>query len=374
MRKRLWKLHSWLGLIAGLGLLVIGLTGSLLVFHEELEQVLNPELVRVAPGAQGRLPYDQLLASVNDQLPGYEVAGWLPQHDHPEFADVVYVMKHGTGDWLLATLDPYTGRILASPRKGTETFTGWLLELHYAFFADHAGVFIVGIFGVLLMALGVTGVWLYRDFWKNVFTLRWGRGARILFSDIHKFAGITSVVFNLALGFTGAYWNLTHVAGHWLEEEHEEPVMVERLYAGSLSLDALAGDAAKRVPGFRANYLSFPISAEAPAVTFYGASEPRSRWSGPYGSYVAYDARRGRFMSATDIRDAGGWARFVDGFTPVHFGTFGGLPVKILWAFIGLTPAILSISGFCIWWMRNRRRPAAKNVGAGRRALESASV
>lgn len=360
MRRRLRQIHSWLGLITGLGLLVIGLTGSLLVFHEELEMLVNPELARVEPTATGRMTFDTLLAEARRQLPGYEVTGWLPQHDTPRLADVLYVIRHGSNEWLVATLDPYTGHVLASPRLGIQTVTGWLLDLHYEFFADHTGLFAAGLFAVALCLLGVTGVWIYREFWKHIFTLRWRRGARLLFSDLHKFVGISSAAFNLLLGFTGAYWNLTHVIGHWISGDPPQPKIEHRLYAETLSLDTLNRDAAARLPGFRANFVSLPSSPSAPAVTLWGTIEPRGPLTGPYGSTVVYDSQTGAHKSTADLRSASRWARIKDTFGPLHFGTFGGLPVKILWCLGGLAPGILAVSGFAIWWVR--RSSARRSV------------
>ena len=359
MRKRLWQLHSWLGLAAGLGLLVIGLTGSLLIFHEELELVFNPEMVRAEPTSAGRLPLDTLLGHAQRQLPGHEVTGWLPQYEAPRLADVLYVIERGHNEWLIATLDPYTGKLLASPRLGTTTLTGWLLDLHYAFFADNVGLAIAGLFGLMLCGLGVTGVWMYREFWKSFLTLRWGRGARILFSDLHKFTGITSVVFNLLLGFTGAYWNITHVAGHMIDGDPPQPKIEQRLYAATLSLDNLARDAAQCLPGFRGNFISLPSNPAAPAVIFWGAIEPRGPFTGPYGSTVSYDPQTGAHTATTDLRAAGLWTRIADTFVPLHYGTFGGLTVKILWSLGGLTPGLLAVTGFLIWRRRRQPTPAS---------------
>ncbi len=356
MRKRLWQLHSWLGLVAGLGLLVIGLTGGVLMFHDELETLFNPEAVRVEPTPAGRLPAAELLAAANRQLPGHEVSGWLFRDtDEARLADLLYVRRHGSAEWLVATLDPYTGKILAGPRAGTETLTGWLLDLHYTFFAGHAGTLLVGIFGLLLCALGVSGVWLYREFWKHLFTLRWGRGARLLFSDLHKFIGISSVAFNLIVGFTGAYWNITHLAGHWIEgHDDDKPTPARRLYAEPLDLDALRADATRRIPGFQPRYLSLPWEeGDQAALTFWG-EVPGHFLRGPYGSTVAYDARTHAFTAAHDIREAGRWANIVDAFVPLHYGTFGGLPVKILWSLGGLTPGALAVTGFLLWRLRKR--------------------
>lgn len=358
MTKRLWQLHSWLGLIAGLGLLVIGMTGSLLVFREELESLVNPKFIRVEPAATGRLPLDTLLTSVNQALPEYEVTGWLVRHEERELADVIYVIGHGTDEWQVATLDPYTGNLLASPRKGTDTLSGWLLELHYAFFADHTGVFIAGLLAVMLCLLGVSGLWLYRDFWRNFFRLRWRASARIFLSDLHKTVGISSVVFNLILGFTGAYWNLTHVIGEWIQGEHEHAKMSGRLYGEALSLDAVMKDAATQLAGFRGNFISLPSEPEA-GVTLWGSATPDNPFRSPYGSTVMFDAQTGAFKAANDIRAAGWWMQFTDMFRPLHYGTFGGLPVKILWSLGGLTPGILAVSGFLIW---RKRRVARSRV------------
>ena len=361
MRKRLWQLHSWLGLIAGLGLIVIGLTGSVLMFHDEIETLINPEIVRVDPTPAGRLPAAELLATVNRELPGHEVAGWLfRQADEAHLADLLYLRRHGSPEWFLITLDPYAGKILAGPRLGAETFTGWMLDLHYTFFADHVGLAITGALGLLLCLLGVTGVWLYREFWKHVFTLRWGRGARLLFSDLHKFVGITSVAFNLIVGFTGAYWNFSHIIHEW-SEDHDDHALApaKRLYAEPLPIDALIADTSARIPGYQARYLSLPYEeGENSSLTFYG-QVPGNFLRGPYGSTVAYDAQTHAFTSAFDIRDAGLWMRFADTFVPLHYGTFGGLPVKILWTLGGLTPGALAITGFVMWRLRKRRAAPA---------------
>lgn len=358
MRKRLWQFHSWLGLIAGLGLIVIGLTGSILMFHEEIEAVLNPELVRVEPTPAGRLPAADLLVSVNRQLPGHEVAGWLFHHDDPRHADFLYVRKHGSTEWLIATLNPYTGEVLASPRAGTETFSGWILELHYTFLADHTGTFVAGLLGLALFLLGLSGIYLYRAFWKNLLTFRLNASRRILFSDTHKFIGITSVAFNLILGFTGAWWNITHIAGHWVEDhEDDQPAPAARLYAEPLDLDALIADTTQRIPGYRAAYVSIPW-AEGFLITFYGAA-PGHFLTGPYGSTVSYDAQTHAFTEAHDLRQAGPWANIIDSFMPLHYGTFGGLPIKILWCLGGLTPGALAVTGFIMWRLRRRGTSAS---------------
>jgi uncharacterized iron-regulated membrane protein len=359
MSKRLWQIHSWLGLIAGLGLLLIGITGSVLVFRNDVQALVNPKLLRVEPTPPGRLGHDRLLAAVVEKLPGYEVTGWQIQRE-PGFADLAYVIRHGTHEWKMVTVDPFTAEVLAGPMETSDTFVGWLLEFHYTFLGDHLGMLIAGLFAVLLCALGLTGVWLYRDFWRNFFTLRWRKSARIFCSDLHKMVGISSVAFNLILGFTGAYWNLPHAVEHLIEGE-PECVVSGRLYGGAVSLDRMIAEAGTEITGFQANYISLPW-AEGTDITLWGRVPSRSPLRSDYGSTVVFDAQTGAVKSSSDIRNAGAWAQIADTFYPLHFGNFGGLPVKLLWCLLGLSPGVLAVSGTVIWWQRNRRAASRQVV------------
>lgn len=364
MKRRLFLLHSWLGLIAALGLLIIGLTGSFLVFREEIDAVWSPDKIVVAPQAEGRLPYDELLTKVKSAFPGYVISGWSVA-TRPDRSDLFYMVKENTNQWVFVTANPYTGTVLTEPTSSRSTFTGWILELHYSFFADHAGLLIAGLIAVLLCLLGITGIWLYRGFWKTLFTLRWDRSLRIFFSDAHKLVGITTVVFNLILGFTGAWWNLSHLIGHLVEEEHEEDPIITRTYqAENFSVDKALTAADAKLPGYRAGYISFPTKPED-NVMFWGRVEPLGALQGPYGSVGTIDKDTSEIKDLTDIRQAGLWAQILDSFTPLHFGTFGGLPVKILWCLGGLAPGILGVTGFLMWRLRRQPKSRTRTAPVG---------
>lgn len=370
MKRRLFFLHSWLGLIAGLGLILIGLTGSVLVFKDELDGVLFPEMLKVDAAGRERMSFDALLASAKKAVPGYEVLGW-DKAGAPDRADLAYVVAHGTDKWQGITVNPYTGEVLAKPMDREDTITGWLLSFHYSFLADHTGELIAGICAALLCFLGITGVWLYRGFWKTLFLLRWGRSARIFFSDFHKMVGITSMAFNLILGFTGAWWNLGHLIGHLLEEEHAEeaPHMITRsYYANTITMENLVTKAQEKIPGFTTSFISLP-SNEGLGITLYGQAGAGFLTS-PYGSTVLFDQQSGEMKEFRDLRQAGAWAKFEDAFRPLHYGNFGGLPVKILWSLGGLTPGVLAVTGFFMWW-RRRNPPRKKKSPLKTAAAES---
>lgn len=354
MKRLIYQFHSWLGLVAGLGLLVIGLTGSALVFKAEIDGLVAPDLVKIPDPSKPRLDHDQFIATLQKNLPDYKVAGW-GKPARPGYADVVYAVKPGEKEGKMFYVDGTNGLPRNPDVTKNETATDWLLELHYTFLADHTGTIIAGIFGLMLCLLGVTGVILYRKFWKTLFQLRWKKSARVLFSDTHKMVGISSTVFNLILGFTGAWWNLSHIIGHWMEDEPEPIVRtVDRTWADGISIEKLVAAAGAKVPGYQANWVSLPFEAGGD-ISMFGSVEGQGVLRSEYGSTVIFDGKTGELKSATTMAGAGIADQVLDAFRPLHYGTFGGLPVKILWSILALAPAILAITGALMWWKRKFR-------------------
>ncbi len=354
MKRLIYQLHSWLGIIAGLALLVIGLTGSVLVFKEEIDRAISPELVSVPDASKPRLDHDTFLATLQAELPEHKIVGW-GKGPKPGASDAVYIVKVGDVEGKMLYVDPATGLPRNRNLAANETVTDWLLELHYTFFADHAGELVVGIFGIVFCLLGITGVIIYRNFWKTLFQLRWKKSARMFFSDLHKMVGISSTVFNLVVGFTGAWWNLSHLIGHLFEAAPEPAVKtVERQWADTVSIEKLVADARAKLPGYQANWITLPGEAGGDVMMF-GGLEKQGFLRSPYGSIVVFNGATGELKSATPASQSGVWGQIQDAFRPLHFGNFGGIPVKILWSLGGLAPAILALSGSFLWWKRKFR-------------------
>lgn len=356
-KQTVWRWHSSLGLVAGIGLLVIGLSGSVLMFSREIDGMLRPEVVRVERNGPDRLPLDDLVEKVSESYPGHQITGWALFPDDPGASDRAWMKLPDDEHWLYAHIDPYTAKILSRPAESVEHFTGWLLELHYSLLADHIGMFIAGVFALFLFLLGITGFWLYRDFFRNFFRLRWNKCARIAFSDIHKFVGINSVLFNLILGVTGGWWNLSHLIGHLAETEAPliENPEVPPPPAKWASLTAMQQAADSRIGGFTTHYIGFPQGPEG-SLILYGQHGDAGPLRGLYGSNVEFDPVSGAVRDHHDLRTSSPWAQVYDSFMPLHYGTFGGWPVRLLWCLGGLAPGMLAISGFLIWRSRRRKR------------------
>ena len=218
-------------------MLIVAVTGSVLVFKDEINALLMPEQVVAEPTPTGRLSYDQLYQLVNEQIPGYLAVGWAI-YDDPTQMDFLYFMKVGESEWLHTYLNPYTGKLSSQPRALDSDLMGWTVELHDKLLAGHFGTLVVGIIAILLFELGLSGFLLYRGFWKNLFRMPFRRSLRQVSGNLHKRIGVISAPVFLILGFTGGWWNLSHIVYDGIFE-HEDPG-VEKIYMSeSISLENL---------------------------------------------------------------------------------------------------------------------------------------
>ncbi|GHF84435.1 PepSY-associated TM helix domain-containing protein [Thalassotalea marina] len=361
MKKTLHLWHRYLGLFIAIPLIIISLTGSILVFKEEIDHLIMPELATVNAQPGTRLSYDLLRNKLNQQLTHYEIGSW-EVFDDGKTADRVYVIKHGTKDWYKVYLDQYQGIVRSAPVAVDFYLTDWLLDLHYKFLIGDTGLWFTGLASLILMFMGISGLTIYRQFWKKFFTLRLKLKRTVLFSDIHKLVGIWSAPILLVIGFTGVYWNISEIIHHELEHSDEEHHLITgRLYNHDLSLDTMVNTSISQMGGFRPTYILFPYEPEL-QISLFGEVSDISVVTSEYSSTVNFDKQSGKQLPNYDIREAPLFLAVVDSFRKLHFGYFAGLTSRIIWCIIGLTPLIFAITGTYLWL--KRRKPQKHKVAA----------
>lgn len=374
MRKTLFKWHSYLALIAMIPVLVISITGSILVFKVEIDSLLRPHHMVVNPTITDtsqttqRLALDDLMSRIQATYPDYILAGWelfgtednavIEEHGR---SDTAYAIKKNTETWFKIYINQYTGEILSEPKHMEHYITDWLLELHYAFLLHFSGTVIGAIFGLILLFLGISGIILYRKFWRKLFTLRWGSAKRILFSDVHKMVGIFSSPVLIIIAFTGVYWNVSIVLHELLEHGFEEahPAITEPYHAETISFESLRENASIQIDSFRATYLAIPNEPKMD-ITFFGEVDTPNPLISQYASMVTYHHKTGDLVMASDIRDAGFLRKFDDSTRKLHFGYFAGIWSKIVWCIIGMSPVILMITGLIMYLIRRQPKRKAR--------------
>ncbi|ENO00538.1 MULTISPECIES: PepSY-associated TM helix domain-containing protein [Pseudoalteromonas] len=361
MRKTLFKIHSWVALIALIPLLVISITGSVLVFKSEIDGLLMPDSHFVVQQQANRLPIDTLITKTQKTYPEYVVGSWEIFND--DTADRVYLIKRGTEDWYKFHLDQYTGNILSEPVGTSHYFTDWFLDLHYTFLLNdlkslpgQTGTVLGFFFAVFFLVLGITGLIIYRKFWQRLFSVRWRATLQIVLSDIHKMTGVIGSPIIIILAITGGYFNGAvwyHEVIEHAEEEHF--VLTKNLYNEEVSFQHVLDDSQKQIPSFNGTFLVMPLEPNE-NITLFGEVDTSNPLASEYANTVTYNKLTGEHMANWDIREVGvGW-QVIDSFRKLHFGYFAGLISKIIWCVIGLSPVWLGGTGFYLWFTRRKRK------------------
>jgi uncharacterized iron-regulated membrane protein len=351
----------WTGLLTGLFIFVICLTGAVAVFRAEIDRALTPAKV-VAPGP-ARASLDDLLAAARREFPGGEVTYInFPAAEHEAYS--VWVERAGESHEVFA--DPYTGRVTGS-RTG-ENFANVLRQLHVRFYYfGWQGRVVVGFFGLTLLVSTLTGLLIYARFIKGMrwWRVRRGRGPQVSSSDWHKLVGILSLAFNLVIAVTGAVLGLENLARYAPEvgkKLHPQPRR-EVLDNPPATLEGMipAGEAVARaraaLEGFEPTYVEMPVAGSSHFLV-YGNDHNRLTNAG--ASFVVVDTRTGAVLDAHSARRAEPVTRAYNLMEPLHFGDFAGVPVKILYLLFGLTASFLSVTGYVVWALKALKRRRAR--------------
>lgn len=355
MRKSLFKWHSYLALVAMLPVLIVSITGSLLVFKVEIDSLLRPHHMVVneeGTTSSRRVNLDTLMRNITHKHPQYALAGWELFDDNNR-SDTAYVIELNTENWFKIYIDQYSGEILSEPADMEHYITDWLLELHYAFLMHFNGTVVGAIVGLLMLFLGISGIVLYRGFWRKIFTLRWHAASRIMFSDLHKLIGIIASPIFILISFTGVYWNVAIILHEVMEhsDEQEHVYITQAYHSPNISFEQLKQNTEQAIPSFQGTYLAIP-NEPGMHITFYGEVDTANPLISQYASMVTYDKDSGELLSKYDIRNAGFFAKFDDSTRKLHFGYFAGIWSKIVWCIIGLAPVILCVTGLIMYWLR----------------------
>lgn len=354
--KTWYKLHLILGIFGASFLLVLGLTGSLLVYGKEIQSLAGSHSIAVE---DRRLSLDELYKQLLTQIPDGSVAGWLVSDLNDQADQVWFHNLEMPSRESVYLINPYNGKVIGKLKEDrSDSIYGFLLVLHYSLFLGGVGYFLTGCIAFIYLVLVISGIKLYKRFWISLFRLRWKESIQILFSDLHKFVGINAVWFHLILAITGGWWSLRDTVILTFPEER----VVHHLWHKEDSINQLVEQTKKEIPGFRLGYVSFPHHSKEEPIGIYGNRFDSSGLESRYGSYVRYDVKSKKIFDKVDISKEEFWNQILDSFRPLHFGTFANHLSKVIWVIGGLSPAILAISGISIFYIKrkNKRRRTQK--------------
>ena len=365
---RLWSLvHKWTSLISTLFLLLLCLTGLPLIFHHEIDEALGyaPKLESHPPGAS-RLGIDAIDDAARADHPGSVLLYIAWDKDEPGLVST-FTNSAVTSDpqtTVVKGFDAYTAKPVGLLGTGPMLV---LLRLHTDVYLGQIGKLFMGAMGFLFVVAVVSGVVLYWPFTRRLdfATVRRQKSRRIVWLDWHNLLGVVTVAWALVVGGTGVVNTLAEVMlGVW---QRNELAVMAAPYAGQpapaklASLDKVVGNAMAAAPGMDVAFIAFPgtpfTSPHHFAAFMRGDTPLTSRLVRP----VLLD---GETAAVAQVAELPLYLKALLVSQPLHFGDYGGMPLKIIWALLdGLTIIVLG-SGLYLWWARRRKARRAAAVSA----------
>ena len=376
-RKSLFRVHGWIGLNLGLFLFVVCFSGSVATLSHEIDWLLDAR--HRAPAQDAPYDWTAMHETLAEIFPdGVNLGVYVPGADYvasnTQAAAVAYV-ELPNGPMRKVYLDPYTGAL----RGHTSFFNAqrFFRSFHRRFFDGNRGILLVTLWGFVLLAATLSGFAFYKGWLRQLVTLRWKKGPRLRWSDLHKTIGIWGLLFALLIALTGVFY------------------FVEVMYQGADAYDALLPPplpnveeasladvgpqpallpAGAYVRAAEAAYLALDVRSvrmpNAPGEAVYVDGQAGNPLTRDRADKVHLHPLTGEVLGLQRTSDLGAVPFITDAVDPLHFGYFGGLWMKVLWCVLGLMLSFSILSGTYLWVVRS----ATSGGGRGSGWLRGAAV
>ena len=369
--RALWVLaHRWTGLTLGVLIVLIGVTGSILIFEDELYAVLNPDLARVEPG-DAYLPYDVLVAAAAegyaDLRPGY-----IARLNDADTTPLVVTLQGASSREEKVIVNPYTAEVLG--HQSAFSSLALIRRLHADFALGDVGRNAVGVLSIVVAVMSLVGLvlwWPGKGAWARSLKINWRARPRLLLRDLHNAGGAYVFVFVLLSAITvpPIVWKLTTPDGGPPAAASGPPQADAPARPGppasgppptgarpmSIPWQQAVDAAQAAVPG---QWVGFALRPLGPAPFYMVRLWPPGETATPEMTTVFVNRYNGGIIrvsspqAMTPIRLIS-----ADFLITLHSGAIVGFPGRLIMFIAGLGFAVLFFSGLATWVMRRTSRP-----------------
>jgi uncharacterized iron-regulated membrane protein len=374
LRLLIRRVHMWLGLSLGLLFVLLGLTGSALVFYPEIDAALHPQVQLEAAGpapAWNSAVWDAALQTGRAHRPdphgtwSLEATGapgaipgrYYPSGHHGHHAEREMVWFSPDGSQIIRS-QPWGGYLMS-----------WIYELHMHLLAGETGALVVGWSGLVLLLFLITGIvaWWPRGSWRKAFAFKRHSAPIRRLRDLHKLTGLWSFILLFLFVGTGALLALPDVRTQLLTATLGSPTPVPAPLSSAssgrqVSIAQALTAAHRALPDARVTFIDVPgTGAEPFRIRAQVPGDPHGRFP---SSYVFVDQYSGRVLAIHDTRQGNRATQVNQWVRALHDGSVAGLATRILAVAMGLVPAALFVTGLLHWRRRRRSRGTRHYQGA----------
>lgn len=354
MKRIIILLHRYLGLGAALFAVILGCSGSLLVFRQELQPAIPAQTL---PTLTTPLDYQAGYDTVRARHPQGEIT-LRPAASEQEAIEARIRMPGHTDETLW--LDPVSGHVLP---VAASTMDGWpwLHALHERLLLAEGKTW-VGVVGICILLMLLSGIiyWWPKN-WSKAWRVRRDKGLAVLIGDLHRSAGAAMLLLLLLATLSGLVLAFNQPIRNWLTPPSHGKAAKQRLIkadAPRLPLDTLVRVARQLLPQGRLTSISISAQPDKP-VTFRLRLPEELHPNG--STLLSLDPYHATLLKLEKTEQTKPWRRITSWALVLHDGSIGGLAHRILMCASGVLLMLLGLSGVYQWLARrNKQRRQAK--------------
>ncbi|MWB93312.1 PepSY domain-containing protein [Flavobacterium sp. GA093] len=362
-KKSIGLLHLWLGLASGLIVFIVALTGSLLVFEDEIDACINPEFYKVSTIGTKKIPVDLYVNAIQKK---YQITKLdrIQTYNDPERTVIISGTDAGKENQIFS-VDPYTGKVLGTVSKKNRFFSV-VLDLHRHLILGETGKFITGCSCLIFAFMLISGLILWwpkkRKNLRQRLTVKWNASFKRVNWDFHSTFGFYSFLLLLIISLTGLTWSFKWFeSGIYLladgtskkpsakvenptkvDSKQDKTFFYQNIFSKTDSIYKYKGDTQIRIP-------SDTISSIMVIKLNLEKSIPN------ISSLAYFDKYTGGFLKTKPYESFSNGDKIRRLIYPIHTGSIYGYPTKILAFLVCLFAITLPITGLLIWLGRKKK-------------------
>lgn len=354
-KKFIFYIHSTAGLLSGLFILLMSLSGAALMFSENIDRFQQPEF---AVKDYNNLTIDSAYNNLRQRFPYAQINSCaIPPDKESVFIFSVNDPSYKDGKKSMQMfMHPQTGGYLGT-RGGSEdmknNFMSWLSKFHNSFHLGKKGEWLLGFFALIFLVSIITGFILFR---KNILGVLLFRKTAYK-GNFHQVIGTWALVFNLMIAVTG-FWMQRYVFKKEFYQSYDYTPVLKASPLFPFNYDSAFSQIKKAYPDFTPAVIYFAQNNSSNTALYGGRASNAYIHSKKFADVIMLDSAGGiaktRMINENTASD-----KYDIINSQLHMGKYGGLGIKIIYFVFGLTGALLSITGFFLWV--RRRRSAKQN-------------
>ncbi len=366
-RKTTRKIHLWLGLVSGIVVCLLCVSGALFVFAEEVMHSYNKEHLIVNIEGK-RMMVDSIVATYKSKYPD-EQYFWINTYTDPtrSFDVVSGIIKEGSETPILKLtfINPYSGEIIAEDSSSINFFF-LVAHFHSELLLGEVGLWIIRIASLIFLTQLILGLVLWwprsKNESKSAFKPKYPASKKRINHDFHRVYGfyacwllLISITTGLVMSFEWIEKPVVAVFGGSPELIGQNPPTADKQENKDFKSLQYMFEQFKDVHTDNHKLTFMAIQPDAPTSQFV-LIDSDDRFLHLYGDNQILDRYTGKLLDKPLVSEFEKNQDILETNLDIHMGTFGGWPTQILALFIGLFGTSLPITGFFIWWGKRKKQ------------------